>query len=117
MTWRDRFALLIVGALSVCTVGAQGCGPEPIPNYPLAFGGSTGAGGAPATGGGGAAPTRCELSCANLAILGCPEDQTTCARQCVLHMSDGRFSQNLDCRINARTIAEAQACGPASCRE
>lgn len=56
MTWRDRFALFAVGVLSVCTVGAQGCGPEPTPTHPTALGGMPGVGGASPFGGFAGAP-------------------------------------------------------------
>lgn len=115
MTARDRIAWFLAGVLAVCSVGANGCGGSVNPPV------TPGTGGAPAGGSPGAAGsvavTRCELACANLVVLGCPEDHTSCVAICELHTTDDRFSQNLDCRINARTKAEAQSCGPASCRE
>lgn len=117
MSHGDRIAWFLVGVLAVCSVGANGCGPtKPEPVGPSALGGAPSFGGA--TGTAGAVPvTKCELACANLEVLGCPEDQKTCVASCELHSRDNRFTQNIDCRINARTKTEAQACGPASCRE
>jgi hypothetical protein len=84
----------------------------------LPNGGAGGAG--PANGGTGGVvvvPSKCQLACTNLMLLGCPEDQGSCVNMCDLHTADPRFTQNLDCRINAKTKADAQKCGPASCKE
>lgn len=86
------------------------CGPvSPPPGPPGPLGGAPN-GGAAGTAG---APS-CASACANLARLGCPEDD--CEGQCARIVADGRFQIDLACRANARTQAEAQACGPASCR-
>lgn len=99
---------------------------KPInPPTPPAAGGTFSTGGSPATGGvgpvagaaGAPAPTLCQQACANLAKLGCPEDQATCVGQCDILTSDARFGLSLSCRINAKTKTDAQKCGPASCRE
>ena len=77
------------------------------------------------TGGGGAldAGTPCQVMCDHLATLPCPEEQSSCVRLCVLNSTDERFAPTaadgrryIDCRLNAKTVVEAQACGPASCR-
>ena len=54
MTWRDRFAWFLLGLLAVCSIGANGCGPQPAPvppSPPAEVGGYPWAGGAPSTGG------------------------------------------------------------------
>jgi hypothetical protein len=121
---------IIAGVLLLACAGAKSCGGEdPVNPVPDASTGGMGpaAGGNPSTGGdasqggsGGfdAGPyfTPCQQACANLAKLGCPESQTTCVAMCSLHTSDNRFTQNLDCRINAKSKADAQKCGPSSCR-
>lgn len=86
-----------------------------------ATGGATPAAGAPAqTGGastgGASGQTKCQLACANLDRLGCPEDQSTCVGQCEILTHDSRFTFDAECRINATTKAQAQACGIASCK-
>jgi hypothetical protein len=97
--------------------------PTPVP----AAGGSVSTGGNPAVAGetslagqagaaGSATATKCQLACANLARLGCPEDQRTCDGQCEILTHDSRFTFSADCRINATTKAQAQACGIASCK-
>jgi hypothetical protein len=115
MTARESLALLFVGTLAVTSLGANGCGPiNPLPVDPTSAGGASGVGGAASAGTSGETP--CGLACANLARLGCPEDQSSCVRLCELHATDSRFSQSISCRIAAQSVADAQACGPASCR-
>jgi hypothetical protein len=67
----------------------------------------------------------CEQMCAHLAGLSCPEgqDQQQCTSLCVIITTDKRFSPTpedaqryINCRLNAKTPAAAQQCGPASCR-
>lgn len=127
MTRRNRLRRLLAASgllLAANLTMAASCQPQPAP---VGVGGSFGTGGAAATGGalptggalgtGGAAELApCKQACANLAALGCPEDQSTCVALCTLHATDDRFSQNTRCRINAKTQLDAQKCGPASCR-
>ena len=112
-------------AMFLCAAWLYACqtqhpNPGPIDagtggNAPISIGGSSSVGGSSATGGG-AALTPCIQACNNLKALGCPENQSTCVAMCNLHSTDDRFSQNITCRINAKTKAEAQKCGVASCR-
>ena len=116
------------GVLACCLLlGSCTFTPTPVPPDPSAMGGSPSTGGAASTGGaratggmvatGGASSlTLCQQACANLARLGCPEDQATCPAQCELNSKDSRFTQNIQCRINATSKAAIQACGIASCR-
>jgi hypothetical protein len=125
----------ILKALCVQNYQLDGCPQPPPPPVPVATGGVTGAGGARATGGksgtggtkstggatsAGGAPvgSKCDQACANLKKLGCPDgqDPVLCLQLCALHTTDSRFTQDLDCRITAKTIAAAQKCGPASCQ-
>jgi|WetSurMetagenome_2_1015567.scaffolds.fasta_scaffold792284_1 hypothetical protein len=109
---------LIAACLVYLCANTSACGaaPPPNPNPPTpGVGGNSGAGGsAPVAG----APSqaKCSLACANLAALGCPEDQSTCSQQCEILTHDDRFTFNVDCRINAKTKAAAQACGVGSCK-
>lgn len=112
---------ILLVALFLAALANSGCGPKPPPIPPVS-GGASSTGGAPSYGGqeeqGGDGPVSpCQLACANLERLRCPEDGESCVGQCELHSRDGRFLQNIDCRINAKTKSEAQLCGPASCRE
>lgn len=108
--------LLLAAVLALGTTTASMCGSPVPPQPPAALGGSAGTGGS--AGEAGAVNfVPCQAACDNLARLGCPEDQTDCLAQCILLTTDSRFAFNVDCRINARTQAEAQACGPASCRK
>jgi hypothetical protein len=125
MTFRT---LLVLIGLSVCLAAPSSCGgnkPDPNnPPTPPAYGGEASTGGSAATGGlapvagqaGAPQRTKCQQACDNLARLGCPEDQSTCAGQCEILTKDTRFSFDANCRINATTKAQAQACGIASCK-
>lgn len=121
---RQTVILALLFALAVLP-GAS-CQQQPVPpavggatsTGGAGLGGSPGVAGETALGGTAGATVRpCHLVCANLARLGCPEDQATCFGQCEILASDSRFTLGIQCRINAKTKAEAQACGPASCRE
>ena len=120
--------------LSCCLALVLTACPPPMPPD-TGVGGSPGTGGAAATGGkaatggnaatGGQSPvtvdcsgavTKCQRVCCHMAQLGCSEDQKSCDAMCTLHSIDNRFSQDIDCRLNAKTISDAQKCGPASCR-
>lgn len=46
MTARDRFAWFLVGFIAICSVGANGCGPQPTPVPPSSLGGFPSFGGA-----------------------------------------------------------------------
>lgn len=127
MNWRS---LLVIAGLSLC-LAAPSCGPKPVPVNPApvpAAAGAVSTGGNSAVAGeaslagqagaaGNATATKCQLACANLSRLGCPEDQSTCVIQCEILTRDARFTFDADCRISATTKAAAQKCGPASCRE
>jgi hypothetical protein len=110
----------------MCSQVPAACHNNPTPNPPnpdagtggaMSTGGRSSVGGNVATGGVGPVELPiCTRACDNLKALGCPESQSTCVALCNLHSSDDRFTQNLDCRVNAKTKAEAQKCGVASCR-
>lgn len=91
--------LAIVAALLVACSGAP---INPSPSY----GGGSSVGGQSGT---------CEAMCQHITELGCV--QPTCLDDCKRITADDRFGLDLDCRIKATSIAEVQACGPASCRE
>lgn len=85
---------------------------------------------APDQGTGGSSPVppgdiSCEQMCSHLATLPCPDgiNQPQCTQLCVTATTDVRFSPTpadgqrfISCRFNAQTPADAQKCGPASCR-
>ena len=100
--------------LSCClALLATACPPNQPPRPPQP---DVSTGGAMSTGGAGPDLPICVRACNNLKALGCPESQSTCVALCNLHSTDDRFTQNLDCRVNAKTKTEAQKCGVASCR-
>jgi len=105
--------VLMAGLMGSCIVTPA---PNPIPPPDLGTGGSPpvwDAGGSP-----------CDVMCANLAAISCPEGvDINCVPLCITITTDTRFSPTagdaahfLECRTNAKTQAQAQQCGPASCR-
>lgn len=110
---RHLAAILLGAALALGSCNKQGPTPGPSPNpIPLDNGYD-----------GGQPP--CEQMCAHLAGLLCPEgqDQQQCTSLCVTITTDKRFSpipedaqRYINCRLNAKTPAAAQQCGPTSCR-
>jgi hypothetical protein len=56
----------------------------------------------------------CDLACANLVTLGCPEGKSTCAATC--EKANGTVTDlHTSCLVNARTKADARKCGSVSC--
>lgn len=120
-----HIALLFAMLLTACPPHKQPSPPPPDAGGFAATGGTSATGGTVATGGtistGGVTGwqttlSKCVLACLNLEELQCPVERTTCINQCDLHSRDGRFTQNVDCLIAAKTQADAQKCGPAACR-
>ena len=106
---------LLLGIVGACS-GAPIPPPQPTPGPDQGTGGSS-----PIPSGN----VTCEQMCAHLAALSCPDgqDQPQCVRLCFTATTDVRFSPTpddaqrfLNCRFNAQTPADAQICGPASCR-
>jgi hypothetical protein len=110
-------ALLLLLLLSVWDV-SLGCVSSVTP-APAGVGGMSASGGAPALGGQqnqAGSPTKCQQACANLRKLKCADGESPCESQCAFMTSDARFVLDVQCRIDAKTKEQAQACGIASCR-
>lgn len=112
-----RYAVLLLCLVVLGSCRKEGPTPPPIPTPDSGTGGT-----GPIVDGG---QTLCAAMCANLAALSCPDgkDQVMCGRLCITNTTDPRFSPTpadaqrfLDCRTNAKTQADAQKCGVASCR-
>lgn len=115
----------LIPLLLLASSGTCNYHPNPIPpdsgtgGADAATGGASAAGGSVGVGGATAAGTSvCDQACANLASLRCPEaaDLQDCVRICTVNTTSDLFTQDTACRINAKTVADAQKCGPASCR-
>jgi len=64
--------------------------------------------------------TACELACARLGSLGCPEAEAlpggkSCVVLCADAEESGKFSLRPDCVADAGTVADVRVCGTVRC--
>ena len=115
-------AALVAGAQLFCACpaprpvvpppDADAAGPEPAPAPPPEPAPEAGPPGPPGQ-------EACELACANLARLGCPEaapdaGALTCVPVCV-HTVGTPFNVNPDCVREAGDVVSVRACGTVKC--
>jgi len=110
-------AALLVGGCAGCD-WRPGPGPTPGPVGGSSSGGQASTGGSAGApqGGVGGQPSTCELGCAQLARLGCPEGDFTGCATLADQVNAARMTvMDCACWAMARTVAEARACGNLRC--
>jgi hypothetical protein len=110
---RETFGAVLALAMVACSVACVRPLPPVGPDASGGSGGSTSAGGDTSAGG---SQTKCQQACANLRRLGCSDASELCEQQCSMMLGDVRFVFDVQCRIDAETKGQAQACGIASCK-